>query len=106
MFILGFSFILSTLGVYMNDLNNVWAVFVNLLWFATPIFYLIPSGNIAIINKINPIFYFIDAGRSIVVYHKVPSFNVLLIIFLLGTVFLSAGLLIFEKYKNKFAELI
>jgi len=104
-FILGFSFILSTLGVYINDLANVWSVFVNLLWFSTPIYYVATKGNIHFLNKINPLFYFIDSARDSLIYGTFSSFDNWIIMITISLVFLLIGLIIFYKNKNKFAEL-
>src|SRR3989344_7733394 len=47
LFSLGASFILASIGVYVNDINNVWSVLINLLWFSKPIFYVISFGSAA-----------------------------------------------------------
>ena len=106
LFSIGFSFLLATLGAYVNDLTNVWSVFINLLWFLTPIFYFIPPGDLTMINKLNPIFYFITSAREAVVYNRVPSPELFLILFLLGLGTLAGGLFIFNKFKRRFSEVI
>lgn len=105
-FSLGMSFILSTLGVFISDMNNVWRVLTRLLWFATPIFYVI-NKNTFLGNMIsfNPLYYFISIGRDFVIYQK---FNLpfALTCVLISIFALIIGLWVFEKYKNKFAETI
>lgn len=103
-FSLGFSFILATVGVYVNDLKNVWNVLINLLWFSTPIFYLVSQNNIPLVNKINPVYYFIESARQFIIYNKFPSFNLMIFIILISIFSLLIGILIFAKYKNRFAE--
>lgn len=105
-FSLGVSFILASIGAYINDLKNVWNVLMNLLWFATPIFYIIPEGKMTLLNKINPIYYFIKFGREIVIYNRAPSTILIIFVCLVSIISLIIGLIIFEKLKNKFAELV
>lgn len=105
-FSLGISFILATIGAYVTDLGNVWRVLMNLLWFATPVFYIIPEGKISFLNKINPMYYFLEIGREIVVYNRLPSLNIMLFIIFLSFVSFLIGIILFNKYKHKFAELV
>lgn len=106
LFILGFSFILATIGTYVFDLANVWNVIANLLWFSTPIFYVVSKDNMPFLNKLNPLYYFISVAREVVVYNRVPSLNLVILLVFLGFIFLFLGLFIFERYKRKFAEVI
>lgn len=106
LFVIGASFLLATLGVYINDLTNVWSVVINLLWFATPIFYIISAENLTVINRINPMFYFVNAARDLMLYNRIPSMDLILKVVLLSALFLLLGVFVFEKYKRKFAELI
>jgi len=105
-FTTGVSFIVSVIGAYANDFSNAWAVFLNVLWFATPIYYVASKGNAAFLNELNPIYYFIDIARSFVISGKFPGSKPILIILALSTLFFVAGVFIFEKHKKKFSELI
>lgn len=105
-FTLGFSLILATINVYVNDLINIWIVLINLLWFSTPIFYIISLENLTFVNRLNPMFYFVSIARDLVIYNKIPSLDFILPAVLFSIVFLSLGLLIFKRYKKKFAEMI
>jgi len=106
LFVLGFSFILSTVGVYIYDFGNLWNIFTRLLWFATPIFY---SSKLKLpinINSFNPVYYFITATRKIVIYNTVPESSMILGIVLFSLISFLLGIFIFEKFKYKFAEKI
>lgn len=105
-FIVGFSFILATIGAYVSDLANAWSVIVNLTWFMAPVYYVVSKGNIPIINKVNPMFYFITIARDVIIYNRVPEASIILISVLFSGAFLLIGILIFEKFKNKFAETV
>ncbi|MEI6849901.1 MAG: ABC transporter permease [archaeon] len=104
-FTLGISFILATLGVFINDLKNLWAVFTRLLWFATPIYYAANfKGSISIINYLNPLTHFLNIARDVVIYQKSHFLVEYLLIITLSLIFLLIGIFAFEKYKSKFAE--
>lgn len=103
-FTLGLSFILSTIGVFISDLKNVWEVFCRILWFATPIFYSINGkGMIAKINDLNPLSKFLNMSRELIIYGRIDFKNWSILLTLSLIVFII-GILIFKKYKIKFAE--
>ncbi len=105
LFILGLSFLLATLGVYVNDMSNVWSVAVRLLWFLTPIFYVMPPSSLfQKISYINPMFHFINISREIIIYGKIPGIFTLFLMVFFSVSSLLFGLFIFRKYKSKFAE--
>jgi len=105
-FILGLSFILATIGVYINDLGNIWRVFTRFLFFLTPLFYVVNRQQtfIYVFNLFNPLFHFINISREIIIYKTMPGIHVIIILALASLVFLVLGIIIFEKFKNKFAE--
>ena len=106
-FILGFSFILSTIGVYVADLNNVWNVITRFLFFVTPIFYIIEEASfIYRVNLFNPLFYFISITREIVISNQIPGFWMIGIIGSMSVLTLILGIFIFDRYKYKFAEMV
>lgn len=109
-FVLGISFFAATLGVFINDFNNLWGVFTRLLWFATPIFYsskLITKINLPFdFNFYNPVYYYITLARNLVIYNKLPELSIIYGSIIFAIISFLAGLFIFEKYKNKFAEII
>ncbi len=106
-FVLGVSFMFATLGVFFRDLNNVWIVIGQFLFFITPIFYY-PSIDSLLykVNLFNPIYYFVTAGRSVFVWDVYPSISQLICIFVGSISTLIIGLIIFNSKKIKFAELV
>jgi len=107
LFILGFSFILATIGVFVYDLNNVWRVVTSLLFFITPLFYFIEKGTLIYkINLINPAYYVIAIAREFVIYNRIPEYWVMGVFIGISLLFFIVGIFIFRKFKNKFAELI
>lgn len=107
LFVLGFSFLLSSLTVYFIDLDNVWAFASSLFWFGTPIFYAIEKGTMLYyFNLLNPLYYFIIITREFLIYNRFPELWMILIAGIFGLSFLIIGLFLFSKLKFKFAELI
>lgn len=107
LFVYGFSLILSALTIYFVDLDNIWLFVVRLLWFTTPIFYAIEGqSRLFILNFFNPVYYFITIARSIIVYAEIPPNWLMAGAIGYSLLFLTAGLLIFNKLKVKFAEKI
>lgn len=107
LFILGCSYILATVGVFIEDFNNIWNVLSRLLWLGTPLFYVLSPGSLLYdANRVNPLYYFLTAARDVVVYDAVPGAGlvVLLLAISLGT--LAVGFLIFTRYRRRFAEFI
>ncbi|HLD10574.1 MAG TPA: ABC transporter permease [Candidatus Nanoarchaeia archaeon] len=107
LFLFGFSLILSSLGVYFFDLDNVWRFFSSLVLFITPIFYDIGNeGKLFLLNLFNPLYYFITIPRDIVIYSKIPETWILMGALFYTLLSLLIGIIMFNKLKIKFAELI
>jgi len=105
LFVSGVSFFLSTIGTFVSDLSNVWNVFMQFLFFTTPIFYVVnPGDSVYSANLFNPMFYFLSVGRDIIVYRAFPESWMIAAIVLFSCVTFFAGFVIFEKNKHKFAE--
>jgi ABC-type polysaccharide/polyol phosphate export permease len=106
-FIFGVSLIVATIGVYVGDFNNIWSVATRLLWFLTPIFYVMPPSTVfQEINYFNPMFHFINISRQIIIYHTTPSAFALIMMTVCSVFILFLGLFIFRKYKRKFVEMV
>ncbi len=67
----GFVYLFSVIGVYVADLSNIILFALRLLWFVTPIFYLLPSKSfIALVNRMNPFFYFLEFSRQLIIFNN------------------------------------
>jgi ABC-type polysaccharide/polyol phosphate export permease len=107
LFVLGISFILSTIGAYINDLGNVWDMFTRMLMFLTPIFYIMtPGSGIYYINSFNPLYYYIDISRQLVIEGNVTGISTLFIAVVFSILFLVTGIWLFDRNKDRFAELV
>jgi len=106
-FVFGVCLIFASLTVYFVDLENIWVFVSKLIWLGTPIFYEIGGQTrLFYINLLNPMYYFITIAREIIIYTKIPELWMIFGAIGYSLLFLLIGLLIFNKLKIKFAEMI
>lgn len=104
--LLGIALIVSSVTVYFRDLQHFIGVFLQLLFYATPIVYsleVIPE-NFRWILKINPMTYIIEGYRDIFYNQQMPDVKMLGVILIIGIIICIVGYLIFNKLQKKFAE--
>ena len=103
---LAMSFILSSITVYLRDLEYVINAIMMLWFYLTPVLYsadLIPT-KYQLIYNLNPMTPIINAYRDILYYQVSPQLNGLLILFGFVIVLLVVGYIIFKKCERNFAE--
>ena len=106
-FIAGASLILSSLTVYLVDLEGIWAFAVRLLWLGTPIFYAIAGRTrLYYFNLLNPMYYFLTTAREVVISSKLPEPLIMAGMIFYTVLFFVVGIFVFKKLKTKFAERI
>lgn len=104
--ILGISFIVSSITVYIRDLQHLIGVALQLLFYATPIVYnanTIPENFKWILN-LNPMTYVINAYRDIFYNQVAPDVKSLLIVAGIMIAICIVGYMIFNKLQKGFAE--
>lgn len=104
--LLGISLIVSSITVYFRDLQHFIGVFLQLLFYATPIVYSLETipANFRWILKLNPMTYIINGYRDIFYNQAMPNLKMLGIIFIIGIVLCIVGYMIFNKLQKRFAE--
>lgn len=105
-FLLGISFIISSVTVYLRDIEHLIGIAIQLLFYATPIVYAgntIPQ-NFQFIMKLNPMAHIINGYRDIFYYQTMPHIKNLLILLVISIVFCIIGYQIFKKLQKGFAE--
>lgn len=106
--ILGISWFLSAIGVYIRDVSQVVGIFVTIMMFMSPIFYpitIVPEGFRKLM-LFNPLTYVVEEARAIMVYGINLNFSMYIIQFLLSIVVAIVGLMFFMKTKKGFADVI
>lgn len=104
LFTFGLSLILSTIEVFMRDIQHLYSVILTALGYITPIFYPIDSLSPVMVKilQFNPLFHFLKYYRNILFYHQCPSVLDNAICLGLGVASFSIGIFCFFKNQNKF----
>ncbi|MDH3824248.1 MAG: ABC transporter permease [Nitrosopumilus sp.] len=104
--VLGISYILSVLYVYVKDIQPFWTIFVYALLFVSPIFWYTSEvdGILLNIQQINPFGQLVEMAHKIIVFNENPSLlewiSTTIIIF--GILFV--GFIMFKKLESKIVE--
>jgi lipopolysaccharide transport system permease protein len=99
---LGFTLIISALGVLIRDIQHLLGV-VMLLWFyLTPIFYDVPDQ--ASWLYLNPLAILVKAHRDILLYGQAPQLPHLAILSLVSGFLFLGGLFLFRYLEDLFVE--
>ena len=104
--LIGISLIVSSISVYVRDLQHLIGVAIQLLFYATPIVYaveVIPDDFKWVLN-INPMTYIINAYRDIFYNQSMIDVNSLLILIVISIFICVIGYLLFNKLQKGFAE--
>lgn len=105
-FLIGISFIVSSVTVYFRDLQHFIGIALQLLFYATPIVYApnaIPEEFQWIIQY-NPMTYIINGYRDIFYYKQMPDLSSLGSVLIIGIIVCLVGYFIFSKLQRRFAE--
>jgi lipopolysaccharide transport system permease protein len=108
LFILGLSWMLASLGVYLRDVSQFIGVLTTALMFLSPIFYAADSlpESYRPLLYLNPLTPVIELSRDVLFWGKAPDF------FLLGTYTLASlliawlGFAWFQKTRKGFADVL
>ena len=106
-FVYGVNLYLSAITVYFRDLNQVWEVITNILFFASPVVYpidVIPKKYVSI-YMLNPITRFISLYRNIMIYNSFSISDFLYVLVSSLLVFLT-GHMFFRRMQRRFGEVL
>jgi len=104
--ILGLSYFLSIINVFVRDINYIWIIIVHTLLFLSPIFWNIKEvdGILLQIQQVNPVGQLIEIAHQLVIYGEIPPIydwlyttSYILIIF-------GIGFFVFRKLEKKVME--
>lgn len=104
--LLGITFILSSVTVYIRDLEHIITVLLMVMFYGTPIVYsmdMVPASMKAIL-LLNPMTPIINSYRDILFYKQMPNLKDLALIIIVAIVLFNIGLVIFRKLERNFAE--
>ncbi len=106
--VLGFSLILSTLSIYLKDIQHFWDMIVMAGFWMTPIVYSqeIFLENLPWLLYVNPMAGLVINLHNVLLYGTPPDFQILGYSFALSLVVFFIGLGLFSKFSHKAAEKI
>ncbi|MEX1013700.1 MAG: ABC transporter permease [Candidatus Paceibacterota bacterium] len=104
--ILGTSFLVAPLHMKFKDFEHIWDVFLQMLFWATPIVYQYTAvpDKYSDIYLLNPVTRLIVDARNSIIYGFVPEVKQLLITTVIILSIFIIGLLVFKKYSRKLVE--
>jgi lipopolysaccharide transport system permease protein len=106
--IMGLTWGLASLGVYLRDVSQFVAVATTVLMFLSPIFYppsALPEtyGRLLLLN---PLTLVIEQSRDILFWGKMPNIGIFLIYFLITASVAWLGFAWFQKTRKGFADVL
>lgn len=108
--VLGLSFLIMHFGLFIEDLQNVLALFLRILFYFSGIFYnintLIPNPYKGILTRVNPVTFFITEFRKVLLYGKTPSFKGIFVWGAISIFICFFSIKLIHKYENTYAKVI
>lgn len=102
----GTSLVLAALNVYYRDIQYIWALVLQIGFFATPVIYplsVFPPSLLQVLSY-NPLAQVIFLARDVTLYAKVPNSSSLVFVIFIAALVLLAGYEVFLRLEPKFAE--
>ena len=108
MFIMGLSWALASLGVYLRDVSQIIGVVTSVLMFLSPIFYPVSAlpENYQHLLYLNPITSVVEMTRDVLFWNRTPDLVVLCLYWLATAVIAWLGFAWFQKTRKGFADVL
>ena len=108
LFVMGVSWGLSALGVYLRDVGQIIGLLITVLMFLTPIFY--PSSALPekyqTLMLFNPLTPPIEIVRGILYFGELPNVSLLVLYSFISLIFAVLGFAWFQKTRKGFADVL
>lgn len=106
--ILGISWLLSSLGVYLRDVSQIVGIVVTILMFMTPLFYSLESlpEKYQWIMQMNPLSWLVQQARGVLLWGEVIAWREWCIQMLFSFFTFIAGYVWFQKTRKGFADVL
>jgi ABC-type polysaccharide/polyol phosphate export permease len=101
------SFFLTSLYVYVRDIQHLYQVFLRVLFFVTPIFYsasMVDNGIAGTLLQLNPLTHLVALSRNIVIEGTEPEAGQIVVLVVVNGLMVIAGLVAFRRFESSFAE--
>ncbi len=108
LFVMGFSWGLASIGVFLRDVSQFIGTFVVVLMFMSPIFYPVTAlpEEFRKLLFINPLTPFIEQSRDVLYWGKSPNFSLLGVYTLFSAIFSWIGFAWFQRTRKGFADVL
>jgi lipopolysaccharide transport system permease protein len=103
---LGTSLVLAALNVYLRDIQYIWALVLQIAFFATPVIYplsIFPPYLLRILSY-NPLAQVIFVARDVTLYARAPNLASFSFVIIVAGFVLAIGYAIFARLEPQFAE--
>jgi lipopolysaccharide transport system permease protein len=108
LFILGVSWVLASLGVFLRDITQFIGIFITFLMFLSPLFYpasALPEDYRAILS-LNPLSVVIEMTRDVLYWGILPNFSLLIAFSVMSGMIAWLGFVWFQKTRRGFADVL
>ena len=104
--ILGFSYILSVIHVYFQDIHPFWGIITHSLFFISPVFWYLKDVNGILLefHKINPVGQLIELAHQVVVFGTVPDISDWAYSIIFVAIVVIFGYALFQKFEDKIVQ--
>ncbi len=108
LFVMGLSWGLASLGVYLRDVGQVIGIVVQVLMFLTPIFYPVSAlpQKFQQVILLNPLTTPIEMFRDVIFWGNVPNIQLLTCWYIASIAIAMIGFACFQKTRKGFADVI
>lgn len=105
---LGIGWLLSAIGIIVRDINELTGMLSHTLLFLTPIFYSIDAAPPILQNllMLNPLTFIVEQFRLVLFFGQMPSLKGLAIYFVFSSLFAWASLILFQRLRPSFADMV
>jgi lipopolysaccharide transport system permease protein len=106
--VLGFTWIISALGTYVRDINQLVVLLVSATMFLSPLFYPVTAlpASVRSYIKLNPLTLPMEQAREVLMFGHMPDFEALALYMILAVIVATVGYAFFQKARKGFADVI
>ena len=104
-FVLGLALFLAQANVFFRDITYIFNAITTAWMYLTPIFYPLESLPETLqwgISHFNPLYYYIEQARSVILYHQIPSMQLIMGGCICSLICLVVGIVFFRKNQDRF----
>jgi lipopolysaccharide transport system permease protein len=107
-FVLGISWVLASLGVFMRDVGQTIGIVTTILMFMSPVFYPVSAlpVNLQKWMMLNPLTFIIEQARAVTVLGQLPNWPGLAIYSVIALLVMWIGYVWFQKTRKGFADVL